>query len=104
MTIQQTAYRGGRQTAPPRAVARAIPVPSEYEAFRRYRADYCRKAALVNRRAANDVAPTRAKPAVRAESRVARALTVVDNIAMSLMSAYVLALLPFAASLLLGLV
>lgn len=97
MTTQENGQRGGRHTLPTRAAARAMPIPSEYEAFRRYRAEYCRKAARRNPRPANDAAP--AKPANRAESRFNRALWRVDRLAIGLMPAAVLALWPFAVSL-----
>lgn len=107
MTIQDSAYRGGRQPPPPRGAARAFPVPSEHEAFRRYRADFCRKAALRSGRTERPVAhagPPPATPVEPAERRIAKVLRRVDRAAMGLMSGAVLALLPFAVSLLIGLV
>jgi hypothetical protein len=105
MTIQANAYRGDRQTAAPRAVARAaIPIPSEYAAFRRYRAEFCRENPYWIRWPANDATPARAKPVERADGPIAKALWCVDHAAMSLMSGTVLALWPFAVCLLIGLI
>ena len=99
MTIQDHGQQGGRRTAPPSPMGRAIPIPSEYEAFRRYRAEYCRKAARRAGRPA-DHGETPATPADPAESRFSRALWWVDRAAMGMMPAAVLALWPFAVSLL----
>ena len=106
MTIQDNAFQGGRQTAPPKGKPRAFPVPSDHSALRRIEAR--RRAAL---RAAHPeqarvyVGPWGAapsEPARRPESRIASTLRRVDTIAMGLMSASVLALWPFAVSLLMG--
>ena len=104
MTIQDSSSRGGRRS--PRNLARAFPVPSEYQAFRRYRADFCRRAAHRSawmKRRDFQVGPPYATPAEPTESRVGKVLRCVDQAAMGLMSGAVLALLPLAASLLIGL-
>ncbi len=105
MTIQDSAYRGARRAPPSGRLTMAFPIPSEHQAFRRYRADFGRRAApRSTERPVVQVGCPRPTPAKPAESRIAKVLWCVDQAAMSLMSGAVLALLPFAFSLLLGLV